>query len=222
MTEETKQKKKQPSHKVETVESTVIDAASSAHSEIESLAEEMRSWVDNLEEKFSATSRFEAASNAADTLEGISEVDVGGLDDDSQSYGISVSLSVSARKGRGLSRQARAGNAASYLDAASSALKERAQELRDQATAQEEVLEAHEEAKRSADEAEHDEDCPEDGTVEACEACKLKAAVDAAEIDEEIDVDELNQWADACEEVAQEFESAKDELEGVEFPGMFG
>ena len=40
-------------------------------SEIESLAEEMRSWEENIQEKFSATQKYEEVSDAADALEAI-------------------------------------------------------------------------------------------------------------------------------------------------------
>ncbi len=52
---------------------SLADAVSEAFGEIESLAEEMRSWADNLEEKFSNTSKYETVSETADQLESVSE-----------------------------------------------------------------------------------------------------------------------------------------------------
>lgn len=46
-----------------------------AFSEIESLAEEMRSWYDNLTEGLQQTSKAEEINEAADTLEGIDRID---------------------------------------------------------------------------------------------------------------------------------------------------
>lgn len=55
---------------------SIGDALGSAMSELESLGEEMRSWADNIEEKFSNTEKYERVSECADTLEGLSAPDV--------------------------------------------------------------------------------------------------------------------------------------------------
>lgn len=52
---------------------TVADAISEAFNELQSLGEEMRSWADNIEEKFSQTDRYQRISDAADTLESLEE-----------------------------------------------------------------------------------------------------------------------------------------------------
>jgi chromosome segregation ATPase len=45
------------------------DAWNAGTSEIESLADEMRQWEENIQEKFSQTSKYETVSGSADTLE---------------------------------------------------------------------------------------------------------------------------------------------------------
>lgn len=209
-TKEKKERRRAPAYKHVVQKMTVSDAISQANSERETLAEEMRSWCDNMEEKFSTTSRFETASAAADALEGIDEVDCGNLDDDSQGEEIEVGQSVAARKGRGESRATRSGNAAALFEAAASALTSRAETLREKATEREEA-ETKKEEKKTED----------TGVVEGAEAKQ------PTEDEEEDDYDgpdseELSKQADECEEVAQNCEQAKDELEGVEFPGMYG
>lgn len=59
--------------KWKTRDATLADAANEAYSEIESLGQEMREWAENLEEKFSSTDRYARVTEAADTLEGLSE-----------------------------------------------------------------------------------------------------------------------------------------------------
>ncbi len=201
-----KAKKRAPAYKTEMRKTSVVSAIEEANGEREALAEEMRGWVDNMEEKFSTTSRFEAANSAADALEGIDEVDTGGLDDDTQGIEFDVGIQVAARKGRGLSRATRAGNVASLFGAVAETLTTRAEALRAVATEREEIEEAKrekEEKKKAATEAGEEEDVEEDDY-------------------DGPDSEELNNWADLCEECAQACEQARDELEGVEFPGMFG
>lgn len=52
------------------------DAATNGFNVLEELASEMGEWRDNIEEKFSATQKYEDVSAAADQLEDISEEDV--------------------------------------------------------------------------------------------------------------------------------------------------
>lgn len=51
--------------------SSADDVISSAKSTVEELAQEMRSWADSLEEKFSQTEKYSTVSETADNLEGI-------------------------------------------------------------------------------------------------------------------------------------------------------
>lgn len=66
-------KRRAAERKVRTV--TVADAVSEAFGEFMSLGEEMRTWAENLEEKFSATDKYSRISEAADNLENLSEVE---------------------------------------------------------------------------------------------------------------------------------------------------
>lgn len=55
--------------KIEEKTMTVEEAISMGYSTISELGEEMRDWADNLEEKFSATAKYEQVSEAADALQ---------------------------------------------------------------------------------------------------------------------------------------------------------
>lgn len=46
----------------------IVEAVSEAYGEITSLGDEMQGWADNLEERFSHTSKYEAVREAADAL----------------------------------------------------------------------------------------------------------------------------------------------------------
>lgn len=50
---------------------TIAGAIGNAISEVENLRDEMTEWKDNLEEKFSATEKYERVSEAADALEDV-------------------------------------------------------------------------------------------------------------------------------------------------------
>lgn len=136
-----------------------IDLMQEAFSEITTLAEEMRSWADGMEEKFSSTSKFETVSASADTLEGIDEPDVTvtALNDHKLQW-----QDPTPRR-RGFSRSARAANAVDMLRTVEDKLRDLVEEL------------------------------PEDDPQH-----------------------------DAADALADEVQTAADELEGVEFPGMFG
>lgn len=59
-----------------TVKMTVADAIADAFSEFESLGNELCEWADNIEEKFSNTSKYETLRASQETLEGLSAPDV--------------------------------------------------------------------------------------------------------------------------------------------------
>lgn len=64
---------KRKSKYLQTVTLPIAEAVSEAYGEVAALGEEMRGWADNLEEHFSQTSKYEAVSEAADTLEALEE-----------------------------------------------------------------------------------------------------------------------------------------------------
>ena len=137
---------------------SIADAVSEAFDEISSLAEEMRSWADNMEEKFSSTEKYSQVSEAADTLENAQEPN------DYPAFAQSQQIEFSdlpSRK-RGYSRSDRCGQACYILQACADELDERIEELGDG--------------------------------------------------DESVTLSEFR----------DELTNVKDEVEGVEFPGMFG
>ncbi len=89
-----------------------------AFSQLTELGEEMRSWCDNMEEKFSSTSRYQMASDAADALENLSEVDVSDLEEKLRIAEVEYSESQPSSKRKSPSRATRLSNAAGMLHAA--------------------------------------------------------------------------------------------------------
>lgn len=67
---------KRPSKFDKHIDTTVEAAMGDAISEFESLAGEMRDWYDNMPENLQSGSKGDSVGEAADTLEGISEVEV--------------------------------------------------------------------------------------------------------------------------------------------------
>lgn len=66
--------KREPKHYTEEI--TVADAIGEGCGELLSLGEEMRSWADAIEEKFSGTSKYDNICEVADVLEGVNEPEV--------------------------------------------------------------------------------------------------------------------------------------------------
>lgn len=101
------------------VECCLGDAASEAFGELQSLAEEMGSWRDGLEEKFSHTEKYERVSSAADALEQLSEPEV-----PEELTDIKVEFVRLPQRRRGYSRADRCGQAVYVLDTCVQALQE--------------------------------------------------------------------------------------------------
>jgi hypothetical protein len=96
-------------------EVTLSEALGEAFGEIECLAEEMREWEGNLQEKFSATSKYETVSETADTLENVREPDI---DDKLVAKLAEMKIKITDLKPRtrGYSRSARMGQAVYIMD----------------------------------------------------------------------------------------------------------
>lgn len=207
------------------------DAIDTANSEVEALKEEMTSWRDNMSQSpgLEATDKFSRVSECADALEGMDEVDAGNLDDDSSGAECEYTEMVSARKGRGVGRSTRAGNASSAYESAASVLNDRAEQLRERAKAAEErkkqCRHCDEEIKYDGTDWIDDEthaDCEkagEDGKHEPPEGTEVPEVTDENRDD---DADELERQADTCDEVAQECEERIETLSNLDFPDMFG
>jgi hypothetical protein len=90
-------------------EMSIADAVSETFGEFQGLGEEMRSWADAMEEKFSATDKFSRVSEAADTLENINEASV-----DDSLKDLKVSFTEMSKKRP--SRPDRCGHACYILD----------------------------------------------------------------------------------------------------------
>ena len=81
---------------------TITEALDDANSEVDSLRDEMSEWRDNMEEKFSSTSKYEDVSSVADELDNLNLPDTEGLPD----------IRVVLLPGEGNSRAHRASDAA--------------------------------------------------------------------------------------------------------------
>lgn len=98
-------------------QSTVSDAVADAFSEFEALAEEMGQWRDNIEEKFSATEKFERVSEAADALENLRQPETGDEADN-----LAVTIQDPPRTRKGPSRSDRRDQAVMLLELALDAI----------------------------------------------------------------------------------------------------
>lgn len=113
-------KKKTPrAKKPEPRKINLTDAVGEAFGELECLAEEMRDWAGNIEEKFSSTQKYEDVSTAADSLENIQQPDI---DDTLGEIEITIQDPTPSRKPR--SRATRCGDACNILSNCISALEE--------------------------------------------------------------------------------------------------
>ena len=97
--------------KWKTRDATLADAANEAYSEFTALGEEMRAWAESLEEKFSTTDRYARVTEAADTLEGLSEPSYPDWASNAK-----VQISELAKPPRKVSRASRRDQACSILD----------------------------------------------------------------------------------------------------------
>ena len=93
----------------------LLDAIGEVMSEVETLAEEMRSWADGMEEKFGSTNKFEEVSQAADTLEEQAGNDPVNAEVHSFLNDVKITIQDPTPKRRGYSRAARLGQAQGVL-----------------------------------------------------------------------------------------------------------
>jgi len=102
-----------------------VDLVSEAFAEITTLAEEMRNWADNMEEKLSGTSKYQEVSECADQLEGLDEpsVDITALNDHK------IAWQDPTPRRRGYSRADRASQCCDMLRAVEEKMRDLEQEL---------------------------------------------------------------------------------------------
>lgn len=101
--------------KFKNIDSNVAETIANAFSELTSLAEECREIVDNASEGLSQTNRIQTLETTASALEGLDEPEVPGWIAPTK---VTYAQWENSRKGRGLSRADRAGQAVAMLDAA--------------------------------------------------------------------------------------------------------
>ena len=129
---------------------SIADAVSEAFGEFQSLGEEMRSWADSMEEKFSSTDKYSRVSETADILESCNEPD---HPQHAQDTVITV-IDPPAKK-RGYSRADRCSQACMLLDYAMEALETKIEALGENDTTAKDELESYrdeiDEAKSNAE-----------------------------------------------------------------------
>ncbi len=107
-------------------EVTIADAVSNAYSELIELGEEMRSWADGMEEKFSGTEKYGVIDETASTLESLDEPTA-----PEWAQKTSIKYTELPVRKRGYSRSVRLGQACSILDTCISACDEYVTETSD-------------------------------------------------------------------------------------------
>lgn len=173
-------------------DTSVEGAVSDAQSEIESLAEEMRSWYDNMPENFQNGDVGSRVSEAADTLEGISWPEA-------PEAVSSLPVSYTTPSRRRASRRERRDDATCAIDMAISVAREWAE-------TEDAGWECIPESERNRLEG----DVKKAGAEMTDEMKKGAGLAYHAE------------HKDAVEAYADELESAKDEADNVDFPSMRG
>ena len=182
---------------------TVADFISDGIQEAQEIGGEFREIVDNTPENLQQTALYSTRESTAETLEALDEPDYS--NDILGSLACSASLS-NGRMYRGrisMSRATRANNAAAKLRAAADACSQFASDYGD---------------------VEWDEDATKEQRAE--DAAKLREAgilLDDADAEPSMnDYDTLREAIDAASTLEDECNSAADEIEGAEYPGMFG
>jgi hypothetical protein len=193
-----KKSKRRAAYKYEQREGT-CSTVEDAKSDLDDLASECREIVDNASEGLSQTERIQTFESTADTLENVSDISVPECLSD---IPIHYTEAVNVNKRKGPSRAKRAENIASIYRAAAQA----AQEALDEASptwtdwAEYEAFEALSDAEKDERRAEPEFEEP--------------AGMNEPDIKEE-DESDIESFISDCE-------SAADEIEGCEFPGMYG
>lgn len=175
----------------------IADAVEGGLSDLQELADEMRTWADNMEGTgLENTQKYYDVSEVADALEGIADC----IDIPEAYAGVEIEVSIAAKRGQ--PRWLRRDNALACLQAAHDYLSDAADNLRHEAQ------EAYYEASVSQVEfLGTDEDQADD----------LRAAIE--EYEEQGGMREAE--ADELDGAISELENTISETEYVEFPGMF-
>ena len=174
-------------------QSTVGGLIEGAFSEIGSLAEEMREAYDNTPESLQQSGAGEARGTAADELE--NHVDAPDVHE--SLVDLPATYTPLAQRRRGYSRSDRRSQATYELQVAVDALGEVVSSSEDAITAKEAEIEQAESG---------------DATEEQ------KNSLDALQAE----LEKLEEKRDAAQELIDELDNAISEVDGVEFPGMYG
>ena len=194
-----------------TVTLKTLELLDDAKGEVESLKDELEEWRDNMEGAgMENVPKFEEVSEAADLLDSafdrLDEVQTDLVDklwpepEDGWKDGEEPTTEGTEWRARSMSRSARMGNAASLMNTLKEAVEARLEELREEHSDREDVVMESLMEERGVDTLSHDD-------PELADA--LHKEVPENELLEEV------------EQLVSEIDQAVDEMECVDFPGMF-
>lgn len=208
-TQTAKKPKKEVPPRFSSREGTVADFISDGFAEITSVGEEFREIYDNAPEGLKNSSVNEARDNTASTIEGFSEPDVSSSILSELSCSTQIDNGKMYRGRQSQSRACRANNGASMLRAAADAL--------DNWLGENSEVRVEEDADQEGKWVYFIGDDGSDTSYDTEEDAK-------AALEQEIghDMDDHNQAVEEADGLRDECNEIADEIEGLEFPGMFG
>jgi hypothetical protein len=204
----TKEKKAKPV-RFKPLDGTVESFISDGFSEITSIGEEFREIYDNAPDNLKETDVNSRRSEAADTIEGLSEPSVESSILGELSCTANIDMGKTYRGRQSQSRACRLSNGAGQLRAAADAINEWLGE-HEEVVVEEDSDQPGKWLFKIGDEG---SDISYDSEEDAKEALEEKLGYN---------VDDYNEARTEGETLAQELEEIADEAEGVDCPGMFG
>lgn len=200
---------------------TLANAISEGYSELQILRDEMTEWADNMEEKLSHTTKYEAVRGAADELDQVCDGPSA-----SPEHLLPAGLSETQiqvqtyQNPRGLSRAQRRDNATAYLETVVGLLEDHLENLK--ADAEADAAEAADNARGEVEDAAEDAAAEAKAKGEAPEALTTEEINSAAEAAAEDARANHQEKLDALSELIDELQNTVDTAQSVEFPGMYG
>lgn len=213
---------RQSAYKSVSTHYTVADAVSEAYSELQCLRDEMRDWQSNMEGTgLESTEKYGEVETAADALDSVAD-DEPDVPEAAGDLDCEVTIMQNRRKGRGNSRAVRKDNAGSMLEAAIAAIEAEMDRLEDVVQeADGTIQEAEDMADDLTGDAEERDTAnpPDDEEAEAFreEAAEMVEQATGARTRKE----EAETAKDELEELKDALQNTFDEIDGIDFPGMY-
>jgi predicted nuclease with TOPRIM domain len=198
MTEATvaKKEKKPKVERFKDVAGTVGEFVSDGWSEISSLGEEFREICDNTSDNLQNTDLYSRRDETASAVEGLNEPSISSTILEELDCSTRIDLGKTYRGRQTQSRACRASNAAAYIRAASEAVQEWLDE--------------------------HDELPDADSSDPASLKARAEKIEELQTENENFNVDDYEQARSEADSLAGELSELADEIDGMDWPGMFG